>query len=104
MNLIMPLNILKNSQNIEYIYKEIDCLHEYHQCINENQSIDFIVYNYHTATMNWLNNENIQRIVKNIGIPHESPEHLFDIVCSAFIYFLDLNYYLNNNLSQKICK
>ena len=75
-------DILKNSQNIEYIYKEIDCLHEYHQCINENQSIDFIVYNYHTATMNWLNNENIQRIVKNIGIPHESPEHLFDIVCN----------------------
>jgi len=75
-------NILMNSQNIEYIYKEIDCLAEYQKCINENPSNVFIIYNYHSSTMNWLNNGNIQKRVKNIGIPHESPEHLFDIICN----------------------
>jgi len=32
--------------------------------------------------MPWLTSDNIQRRVKNIGIPHESPEYLFDIVCN----------------------
>ena len=34
------------------------------------------------ATLSWLNSNNIQKTVKNIGIIHESPSGLFDIICN----------------------
>ena len=75
-------DILKKTEDIEYIYKEIDCLQEYNECLNLYSHANCIIYNYHGSTMPWLNIHNIQRRVKNIGIPHESPEYLFDIVCN----------------------
>lgn len=76
------IEILQKDSEIKYIYKEIDCYDEYHKAISENDNIKAIIYNYHASTMSWLNSSNIQKSVKNIGIPHESPEHLFDIVCN----------------------
>lgn len=64
-----------------YTYKEIDCYEEYIRIIEDVTPVS-IIYNYHQSTMPWLNKDTIQHIVKNIGIPHESPEHLFDIVCN----------------------
>jgi hypothetical protein len=37
-----------------------------------------IIYNYHAATMDWLNSSNITHTAKNVGIPHESPITIFD--------------------------
>jgi hypothetical protein len=76
------IEILLKDLEINYIYKEIDCYTEYHKVISENVNISAIIYNYHSCTMEWLNYSNIQRTVKNIGIPHESPVKLFDIVCN----------------------
>lgn len=76
------IEILQKDLEINYIYKEIDCVEEYHKAISENDNIKACIYNYHSATMSWLNSSNIQKKVKNIGIPHESPEYLFDIVCN----------------------
>jgi hypothetical protein len=75
--------ILKNNNEINYIYKEIDCFDEYTRVLTENVNIKAIIYNYHSCTMQWLNLSNIQTNVKNIGIPHESPDNLFDIVCNV---------------------
>jgi hypothetical protein len=76
------IDILHKNIEINYIYKEIDCIEEYNTIINEHNNIKAIIYNYHGSTMSWLNFSNIQKIIKNIGIPHESPEHLFDIICN----------------------
>jgi hypothetical protein len=74
-------NIIKNDTNINYIYKEVNNIEDYINYINENPELKFIIYNYHSSTMTWLNSENIQRKVKNIGIPHESSGSMFDIIC-----------------------
>jgi hypothetical protein len=68
-------------KDTKFIYKEIDSYEEYKNVINI-PNITHIIYNYHEATMPWLNIHTIQRVVKNIGIPHESPDNLFDIVCN----------------------
>jgi hypothetical protein len=75
-------DILQKDPQINYIYKEIDSYHEYCNILQENVGIMAIIYNYHGSTMTWLNSSSIQRAVKNIGIPHESSAHLFDIVCN----------------------
>jgi hypothetical protein len=74
--------ILQKDSQINYIYKEIDSYKEYCNILQDNAGIMAIIYNYHDSTMTWLNASNIQRVVKNIGIPHESSQHLFDIVCN----------------------
>lgn len=61
-------------------YVEIDGVNDYIYAI-EKYSPHSIIYNYHQSTMPWLNYSTIQKKVKNIGIPHESPEGLFDIIC-----------------------
>ena len=68
-------------KSLDIIYIEIDKVEEYHQALKEYPHIKAIIYNYHQSTMSWLNNINIQKTKKNIGIPHESPENLFDIIC-----------------------
>ena len=73
-------NILKNTPDIEYVYKEVDSFEEYSTLIN-TLDLSAIIYNFHHVTMSWLKQHNIQRIVKNIGIPHESSEDFFDIIC-----------------------
>src|SRR6267378_1963899 len=55
---------------------------EYNNIINQYQNIHAIIYNYHGSTMPWLNEHVIQKRVKNIGIPHESNDKFFDIVCN----------------------
>jgi hypothetical protein len=76
------IEILQKDNEINYIYKEIDSYQEYCFILSENANSNAVIYNYHASTMSWLNSSNIQRKVKNIGIPHESPEHLFDIICN----------------------
>ncbi len=75
-------DILKNDTEIEYIYEEIDCYEEYRNVLQKSTDIVAIIYNYHCSTMPWLHQSNIQRTIKNIGIPHESQSDLFDIVCN----------------------
>lgn len=86
-------DILQKCKKNNYMYNEIDSFQEYTQSILNTKirhsindaisnEIDVIIYNYNISTMNWLNNDNIQRKIKNIGIVHESPEHLFDIIIS----------------------
>ncbi len=70
--------ILKESEKINWVFKEMDCYDEY---INEihNTAYDLIFYNYHPQIMQWLNPFNIQRSVKNIGLQHDLVENdIFD--------------------------
>jgi hypothetical protein len=60
----------KTENNINYIYKEIESFNEYNILIT-NTEINIIIYNYHGATMPWLNIHTIQKYKKNIGIFHE---------------------------------
>lgn len=76
------IDILLLDTEITYVYKEIDCYEEYRSILLQSPDIIAVIYNYHCSTMPWLNHSNIQRTVKNIGIPHESPDYLFDIVCN----------------------
>jgi hypothetical protein len=76
------IEILQKDKEINYIYKEIDCLSEYYHVLHTHANIKAIIYNYHVHTMSWLTHSNIQRMIKNIGMPHESPDNLFDIVCN----------------------
>jgi hypothetical protein len=72
-------DILKKSNKNNYIYSEIENYHEYLNCLSFHNP-DIIIYNYHTSTMSWLNSQNIQYEVTNIGIPHESSCDFFDYI------------------------
>jgi hypothetical protein len=76
------IEILLKDKEINYVYKEIECYNEYYNTLKENPAIKAVIYNYHSSTMSWLNSTNIQKNVKNVGIPHESPDFLFDIILS----------------------
>ena len=75
------LRLYEILQDEKYVYTEIDSYEEYKNIIT-NTLITHIIYNYHKCTMSWLNTNNIQKRIKNIGIPHESPDNLFDIICN----------------------
>jgi hypothetical protein len=75
-------DILKKTEGVNYIYIEVENQSQYIESILNNEpNIHCIIYNYNNATMPWLNESTIQRKVKNIGIPHESDGHFFDIIC-----------------------
>uniref|UniRef100_A0A6C0DJF7 Uncharacterized protein n=1 Tax=viral metagenome TaxID=1070528 RepID=A0A6C0DJF7_9ZZZZ len=75
-------DILKKTEGVDYIYIEVENQSQYIESIlNNAPNIHCIIYNYHSSTMSWLNSTNIQKNVKNIGIPHESDGHFFDIIC-----------------------
>lgn len=74
-------NILKKTVHIQYIYIEIENIYDYLSVIHQYNDIHAILYNYHNVTMPWLNKYNIQKKVKNIGIPHESTHDFFDVIC-----------------------
>jgi hypothetical protein len=74
-------NILKSSCDVSYIYQEIDSAEEYKVLLSDTHRWFAIIYNYHSSTMPWLNDSVIQKKIKNIGIPHESPADIFNIVC-----------------------
>ena len=66
-------NILKNCKLNKYIYKEVDTYKEYLDVINENDDIDFVIYNCCGLTMPWLNHNSIyvkNKIFKTIGMIH----------------------------------
>jgi hypothetical protein len=72
-------DILNKSININYIYKELDSYDEYLTIIS-NDNYNTILYNYHPGVMGWLNEDNIQKNVKNIGTQHDLEENnIFDI-------------------------
>ena len=74
-------NILQNSTVNHYKYCEIENYDEYTTYITTYKP-NIIMYNYHPATMGWLNHHNIQHCVTNIAIPHECDTRMFDIICS----------------------
>lgn len=71
--------IIKKSKNMNFIYKEVDSIDEYISLLTSLQNIKCIFYNFHSVTMSWLNYNNIQKTVKNIGIMHESNFYGFDL-------------------------
>ncbi len=72
-------DILKKSTQYTYIYCEVENYQEYIGCIT-SQSPHCIIYNYHRATMHWLNQTTIYKSGINIGVPHETNETMFDYV------------------------
>ena len=72
-------DILHKDTRINYIWIQIDSYDEYIKYINENIYIA-IIYNFHDNVMPWLNPNNIQKLIKNIGITHESQQNLFDYI------------------------
>jgi len=72
-------DILKKSINVQYIFKEMENYKDYLEELN-NCNYDAILYNYHPMIMSWLNVNNIQKKVKNIGLQHDLEENdIFDI-------------------------
>ena len=56
----------------------MDSFQEYYDnSINTNTNST--IFNYHSSTMPWLNNDNIIKTTKNIGILHEIDVSFFDI-------------------------
>lgn len=72
-------NILKKCLEIEYKYFEIDNINNYNLLLTQFPNATHIIYNYHTSTMGWLNNNIVCKTTTNIGIPHESSNNCFDI-------------------------
>lgn len=81
----------ENTESVEYFYKELDCLTEYQE-INPIE-LDFIIYNYHECTMSWLNDDNIYKNIKNIGIMHETTRDIFDIKLNLDPTFQDCDHH-----------
>jgi hypothetical protein len=74
-------DILSRTQNIQYIYREVNSLDEYNSCINERPDYYAIFYNYHFITMPWLNINTIQKRIKNIGLQHDLDEYnMFEVI------------------------
>ena len=75
--------ILSQDSNILYRYVGVDNLTTYQETLKRYPSVTGIIYNYHLATMPWLNSGNIQRsVIKNIAILHECDNPMFDIICN----------------------
>jgi hypothetical protein len=86
---IRVFEILKKSENITYIYEEVGSFEEYNSLLsnmeNTKDAVNMILYNYHPSTLHWLNQNNIQKKVKNVGILHECSfngfDHNIDMCC-----------------------
>lgn len=94
-------NILKKSKNIVYTYKEVDSLDEYNGYISET-SYNGILYNYHPCTMTWINRNNIQKNIKNIGINHECFTDLFEHEIHIGKTVSENNYYIPRPIFENI--
>lgn len=75
-------DILQKSKLVQYTYCEIDNYNDYIACLKSHQHSK-IIYNYHSHTMSWLNQSNIQTKVQNIAIPHESLHTIFDVILNV---------------------
>lgn len=71
---------LEGSNLFEYIYIEIGSASEYEKIYNDYGNGHIFIYNYHAATMPWLNKRLMRSGITHVGIPHESPAHYFDLV------------------------
>ena len=71
---------LKDNTIVNHYYEEIESFNEYQQLMHSDKyhNFDIILYNYHAATMPWLNTENLDKKYTNIGIVHESNCVVFD--------------------------
>jgi hypothetical protein len=78
-------DILKNENKLNYKWVEIEEYSEYLLALSSG-NYSAIIYNYHDSVMTWLTTNTIQRVVKNIGIIHESRDTLFDVVISISDY------------------
>jgi hypothetical protein len=74
-------NILKLTKDINYEYYELDCVEEYNYITSKNNYYA-IIYNYHVATMSWLNANNIRKDILSVAIPHEISVSFFNITCN----------------------
>ncbi len=77
---ILNTTNIKTGKNITYHYVELENFQQYQKSLTDYPDIIAVIYNYHATTMTWLNPNNIQNQVKNIGILHECPNTMFDIV------------------------
>lgn len=75
-------------------YREVSGEEEYLAAINEFAP-EKIIYNYHSATMDWLHTGNITHTAKNVGILHESQTTMFDEV-------LDINPQAPNGIPRPL--
>lgn len=86
-------NILQKSKCINYVWCEIENYDEYMYQLSL-YNYDVIFYNYHPCIMGWLNNSNIQKKIKNIGVQHNLDENEnFDITLrldTTLIYSNDI--------------
>jgi hypothetical protein len=86
-------NILQKSKCINYVWREIENYDEYMYQLSL-YNYDVIFYNYHPCIMGWLNNSNIQKKIKNIGVQHNLDENkIFDITLrldTTLIYSNDI--------------
>lgn len=68
--------ILRKCIYIVFEYKEIENILEY-SSLTRNTIYKAVIYNYHVATMPWLNENTIDHSQQNIGILHECNINLF---------------------------
>lgn len=72
-------NILTKSKRVCWEFVEINSYDEYVKEL-QKEYYNLIFYNYHPDIMGWLNEFNIQKRVKNIGLQHDLEENnIFDI-------------------------
>jgi hypothetical protein len=69
-------SILSRSMSHKYTYHTVGSLADYVSL--DKSPYRLIIYNYHSSTMPWLSRQHMDRSIKHIGIPHESPGTLFD--------------------------
>ena len=83
--------ILKKTDDINYIYKEIESRDEYLNLLEEYNTVQIIIYNYHVSTMPWLFNSEKSKL--NIGITHEvnTAGPGFDYVNNLFNVFINID-------------
>lgn len=74
-------SIISKSNKFKISYYEISSLSEYNLL---SDVFNIIIYNYHPATMSWLNNNNISKKAISVGIFHEGSRINFD-------YYIDID-------------
>ena len=75
-------NIIKHNQGVKYKYIEISEYDDYLRALDDNPGADAIIYNYHNITMPWLNSDTICKTKTSIGVPHESKQDFFNVLCN----------------------
>lgn len=77
-------DILLQSRNNEYHYREISSYQEY-LALLQKYKYDAIIYNYHPATLGWLNQDTINKRIASYAMYHE------ETMPSFFDYILNID-------------